>query len=86
MHPLLPQLELVEYCRLKSIVLTAYAPLGKCNPQILTHPIVTRIAERYQCAPTQVLLGWLTGKGVVVVPKTRSLERMKENMLVRFLA
>jgi len=80
MHPLLPQLELLDYCKSKSILLTAYTPLGKHKPQLVSHPTVTGIAETHKCTEAQALLSWLLNKGVVVIPKTKTQKRMVENM------
>ena len=56
MHPLLPQNELIEYCKGKNIPLTAYSPLGSPDraaiikqedePNLLAHPVIKEIAAR----------------------------------------
>lgn len=48
--------------------------------QVETHPIVERIAIAHGKTPTQVALRFQVQRGVVVIPKTTSRERMKENI------
>ncbi|KAI0314144.1 NADP-dependent oxidoreductase domain-containing protein [Amylostereum chailletii] len=83
MHPLLPQLDLLAYCTAKNIRLTAYTPLAKHKPEVMSHPAVVQIAERKGCTAAQAVLSWLVQKGVVVIPKTKTRARMVENLGVR---
>jgi len=85
LHPLLPQLPLLSFCTVRGIRLTAYTPLGKYKPVLIEHPSLQGIIESRRnddesITPAQVLLSWCASKGVVVVPKCKNLERMKENM------
>ena len=83
MHPLLPQLELLDYCKQKGIVLTAYTPLGKGHPDLLNQPILKEIAARENCTTSQVVLGWFVKKGVIAIPKSGTPVRLQQNLAVR---
>lgn len=82
MHPLLPQHELWDYCKLKSIILTGYSPLAKYRSELTEHPVLLDITSLRGRSAAQVLLGWLVQKGVVVVPKSITKERIEQNLHV----
>ena len=79
MHPLLPQTELLSYCKAKSILLTAYTPLAKHRDIFVNHPSVTSVTNRLHCTAAQVLLSWGIIRGTVVIPKTTNNRRLEEN-------
>lgn len=90
MHPLLPQEELVEYCKDRNIHLTAYSPLGSGDrsekmkqdnePTLLENEVINEIAKKYDATPAQVLISWQLHRGVSVIPKSSNSERIKENL------
>ena len=77
-HPLLYQEELLRFCKANDVVVTAYCPLGRTHA--LRNEVIRSVAEQCQRTPAQVCLRWLVQKGIIVIPKTRSEERMKQNM------
>jgi diketogulonate reductase-like aldo/keto reductase len=68
---------LLEACRQREIALEAYSPLG--TGRHLSHATVTRIAQRVERTPSQVLLRWCVQRGVPVIPKSTHRERIEEN-------
>ncbi|KAJ7503208.1 NADP-dependent oxidoreductase domain-containing protein, partial [Mycena galericulata] len=57
-HPLLPQDELVAYCKEKNIHITAYSPLGNNSigeKKLTEEPAVEEIAHKLGATPAQVL-------------------------------
>ena len=86
LHPLLPQTELVEFCRDAGIHVQAFASLGggDSGAPLLEHHLVKAIAASLGRTPAQVLLKWALLKGFSVIPKTSSVARMKENLLLDF--
>lgn len=86
LHPCLPQTALRKYCEANGIVLTAYSPIGQ--PQagtvspLLTDEDVVKIAKKHGASEVQVVLSWGVANGIVVVPKSENLERMKKNITV----
>lgn len=56
----------------------AWGPLGK--GAALTHPTVTNLADKYGVTPAQLLLGWELQLGFCVIPKSKSPERLAENL------
>lgn len=84
-HPLLPQAELIDFCRSNNIAVTAYSPLGSRDsqktgaPNLLEHQKIKEIAMRLHYTPAQVLLGWQMARGVIVIPKTIHEDRLREN-------
>lgn len=51
-------------------------------PDELNNPEVLELAEKYEKTSAQVLLRFLTQKGVAVIPKSTNSERMKQNLEV----
>jgi len=90
-HPYLTQDALVQLVKTLGIALTAYSSFGpqgyvelqmdKGLPSLMDHDSVTSIAKKYEKTPAQVLLRWATQRGIAVVPKSNSADRLKENLL-----
>jgi alcohol dehydrogenase (NADP+) len=79
-HPYLPETELLEFCKDKSIVLLAFAPLGHgMRPGLLEDPVISAIAARVGKTPAQVLLAWAVQRGTAVLTTPKSAARAKEN-------
>ncbi|MEE9166573.1 MAG: aldo/keto reductase [Candidatus Neomarinimicrobiota bacterium] len=76
-HPYLYQKDLLEFCRSHDILLEAYAPLTKGRK--LKDQKLIGIAEKYSKTPAQILIRWGLQKGTVVIPKSSTKERIREN-------
>lgn len=70
---------LLNWCRHKKMPLMAYSPLGSGN-QLLLHPTLKMIAQKYQVASATVALAWaIRGEGVVAIPESGSRAHMIQN-------
>ncbi|KAG2016016.1 aldo-keto reductase [Coprinopsis cinerea AmutBmut pab1-1] len=81
-HPLLPQDDLVAYCKEKGIHITAYSPLGNNligKQQLTENPVVKEIAEKLGATTAQVLVAWGAYRGYSVIPKSVQESRIKSN-------
>ncbi|KAM7157199.1 aldo-keto reductase family 1 member C15-like isoform 2-T3 [Molossus nigricans] len=90
-HPYLNQSKLLEFCKSKDIVLVAYSALGaqkdsnwveKDSPNLLEEPILNAIAKKHRRSPGQVALRYQVQRGVVVLAKSFTEKRIKENFQV----
>lgn len=75
--PYLYQKELMDFCRKKGIVLESYSPLTRGHK--LSDPKLKAIAARYSKTPAQILIRWALQHDIVVIPKSKSKERILEN-------
>lgn len=78
LHPNLPQRELRAFHAEHGIVTEAWSPLAR--GELLGDPTVRRIAEGHGKTAAQVLLRWHLHLGNVVIPKSRTPERIAENI------
>lgn len=78
-HPQNDEAELLNYCRQHNIVVEAYSPLGGEGHSLVGDPRIQSIANYYKVTPAQVLLRWNIQRGVVVIPKSVHIERIKIN-------
>ena len=86
-HPYLNQDKLIDYCKERNIIVTAYAPIGSptrpwavaTGPVLLEETTILELAKEYEKTPAQILLRWNIERGVAVVPKSINPERIEEN-------
>jgi diketogulonate reductase-like aldo/keto reductase len=76
-HPFLYDRELIQYCESKTIEVEAYSPLTKGRR--IHDPSITTIARKHGKTPAQVFIRWCLEHDWIVLPKSRRLERIKEN-------
>ena len=58
----------------------AWAPLAQGNPELMTNPVLTALAERYNKTVQQVALRYLIQRSIIAIPKSTHTERMKQNL------
>jgi methylglyoxal/glyoxal reductase len=76
-HPHLTQEELLEYCKKEGIQVEAWSPLKQ--GELLSDPIINRIAEKYNKTAAQIILRWDLQNGVVTIPKSVKESRIIAN-------
>jgi len=80
-HPYWSQSDLLDFCRIHDVLLTAYSPLAQGG--VLDDDRLERIGERYDRTPAQVALRWLVQQpSVAAIPKATSREHLAENLAV----
>jgi diketogulonate reductase-like aldo/keto reductase len=77
-HPWLYQKDLLDFCKDHSIIVEAYSPLAQATN--MTDNLITEIAQKHKKTNAQVLLRWGLQHGVVILPKSSTTSRIKENM------
>lgn len=77
LHPRLSQEELRTFCKTHEIAVEAWSPIGR--GRLLNEPVLSEIGEKYQKSTAQVMLRWHLQNGVIVIPKSVTPSRIKEN-------
>lgn len=81
LHPYLTQEPLQEFCAKHNITVEAWSPLMQ-GGEVLRNELIISIGEKYGKTPAQIVLRWVTQKGIVTIPKSTHKERMIENMSI----
>ena len=85
-HPYLPEWELLEFCQEQGIVLLAFAPLGhSLDPNVLTDPVITAVADQMHMSPAQVALSWAVQRGTAFLTTSTKPQRIEENYQIAVL-
>ncbi|MEU7260707.1 aldo/keto reductase [Streptomyces rimosus] len=79
LHPRLQQSEARAFHARHGIATEAWSPLGQ-GKDLLTDATVTRLAEKHGRTPAQIVLRWHLQLGNVVIPKSVTPSRIKENI------
>ncbi len=77
LHPYLNQAPLRAFCKEQNIAVTAWSPLGRGN--VLNDATIQAIAKQYEVTPAQVILRWHLQQDVIIIPKSVTPSRIKEN-------
>ena len=88
--PAVNQIETNLYCQRitermwmdkKNVAHMAYAPLGQGNRnEMFEEPVVLALAKKYKKSSAQILLRFLTQKGIAVIPRSSQMKHIKENI------
>ncbi|MGW1677107.1 aldo/keto reductase [Saccharopolyspora sp. NPDC002376] len=81
LHPNLPQAELRSFHAEHGIVTEAWSPLGQ-GKGLLDDATLAALGEKYGKSPAQIVLRWHLQLGNVVIPKSVTPSRIKENIEV----
>jgi DNA 3'-phosphatase len=85
-HPLLPQMDLVDFCARNDILIQAHSPLGQGKENLLGHSVIAKIAKESSMSPAQVVCQWNLQQGVAIVPKCSSKEHGEEMFSCKMLS
>ena len=77
-HPGYTQEAAVLYSREHDMLVQAWSPLGR--QRVLQDPLIMELAAKYNVSEAQICLRFLLQKGINVLPKSSSIERMRNNM------
>ena len=80
LHPFFQQENALALMKEYGVVPEAWGPFAEGNHGIFTHPVLTKIGEKYGKTASQVALRWLTLRGIVAIPKSVHKERMAQNI------
>ena len=79
LHPFFQQESALALMKEYGVHPEAWGPFAEGNHGIFTHPVLTRIGQKYGKTAAQVALRWNAQRGVVIIPKSTHKERMEEN-------
>ncbi|CAG2169953.1 unnamed protein product [Oppiella nova] len=79
-HPGFNQDKTVDYCKKNNISVTGYSPLG--TGAILQEPLLKEIGKKHNKSAAQVAIKWQLQRGLVVIPKSTTKQRIVENFNV----
>lgn len=80
LHPFFQQENALALMKEYGVQPEAWGPFAEGNHGIFTHPVLTKIGEKYGKSAAQVALRWNVQRGVIVIPKSVYRERMEQNI------
>ena len=81
-NPFLQQHDTRRFLQDHRIQIEAWAPFAEGRNQVFENPTLVGIARNYGKSVAQVILRWLSQRGIVVLSKSVRKERMAENLNV----
>jgi len=78
-HPFFQRTADQELMREHGIQIQSWGGFAEGKNDIFTHPVLSEIGARHGKSVAQVVLRWLTQRGVVAIPKSVRADRMAEN-------
>jgi 2,5-diketo-D-gluconate reductase A len=78
-HPFHQQVETQEFLRENDIQMESWGPFAEGKNDIFRNAVLGSLGRKHGKTVAQVILRWLTQRGVVAIPKSVRMERMAEN-------
>jgi 2,5-diketo-D-gluconate reductase A len=78
-HPFCQQIESAELMKENNVQIESWAPFAEGKNDIFQNEVLVTLAKKHNKSVAQVILRWLTQRGVVVIPKSVRKERIIEN-------
>lgn len=81
-HPFQQQIEAHAFLQENGIQIQAWAPFAEGRGDMFTNEVLSSIAGKHGKSVAQVILRWLTQRGVAAIPKSVHKARIEENFNV----
>jgi diketogulonate reductase-like aldo/keto reductase len=78
-HPFFQRTADQELMREHGVQIQSWGGFAEGKNDIFTHPVLSEIGEKHGKSVAQVVLRWLTQRGIVAIPKSVRADRMAEN-------
>lgn len=78
-HPFNQQLATAEFLKENKVQIESWGPFAEGKNNIFSNELLVSIAGKYKKSVAQLVLRWLTQRGVVAIPKSVHKERIIEN-------
>ena len=79
-HPYYTQKELRATLDKYGIKLMSWYPLGHGDKSLMEEPVFVELGKKYGKTPAQVILRWHTQMGFVVIPGSKNVDHIKDNL------
>ncbi|MBR0474091.1 MAG: aldo/keto reductase [Erysipelotrichaceae bacterium] len=79
-HPYFAQDELRASLDKYGIKLMSWYPLGHGDKSLINEPVFKKLAEKYGKSSAQVILRWHTQMGFVVIPGSKNVDHIRDNL------
>jgi len=79
-HPFHQQIETQNFLRENRIQHESWGPFAEGKNNLFKNELLASIGKKYDKSIAQVVVRWLTQRGVVAIPKSVRKERMEENL------
>jgi 2,5-diketo-D-gluconate reductase A len=81
-HPFHQQIEAQQFLEKNKVQIESWGPFAEGKNGIFQNELLRSIATKHNKSVAQVILRWLTQRGVIAIPKSVRKERMQENFAV----
>lgn len=78
-NPFCQQIESAKLMKENNVQIESWAPFAEGRNNLFQNEVLVSLAEKYNKSVAQVVLRWLTQRGVVAIPKSVHKERIIEN-------
>lgn len=78
-NPFHQQMEAQKFLTKNKVQAESWGPFAEGKNGIFNNKLLVTLAAKYRKSVAQIILRWLTQRGVVVIPKSVKKERIKEN-------
>ena len=79
-HPYYPQTALKAYLKPMGTAVMAWYPLGHGDRSLVNEDVFTKLAQKYGKSNAQVILRWHTQMGFAVIPGSKNVDHIKDNL------
>ena len=79
-HPYFTQKELRKTLDKYGIRLMSWYPLGHGDRSLINEPVFDKLGKKYGKTPAQIILRWHTQMGFVVIPGSKNVDHIKDNI------
>lgn len=79
-HPFHQQIETQAFLQENNVQIESWGPFAEGKNNLFHNELLLSVGKKYNKSIAQVVLRWLTQRGIIAIPKSVRKERMEENL------